>query len=264
MIPYFQINAFLIGPITIQVWGLLVSIGILSGLALSYYLARKYFLSGAVITDLVLWLILGGLFGARVFHILFYDPVYYLTFPIETLYFWQGGASSLGGFFGAAIALYIFFRRRHFAWGEIKPYLDIITPGLWLGWGIGRIGCFLIHDHIGRSSNSFLAVQFPGGSRFDLGLLESLLAFVLFILSFLNFKRIIKLGWSYVFVGSFLIYAIVRFFLDFLRATDLSISDPRYWFLTPSQWGMCLFGLALTFYIVWSRMKQQKNIGRIE
>src|SRR3989338_8468107 len=108
MIPYFQANAFVFGPLTIQVWGLFVSLGILSSLILAYKLSSKYFLAEQVIFDLGVWSIVGGLFMARVFHIIFYAPEYYLLYPSEMIYFWQGGASSLGGFLGAVFAIYIF------------------------------------------------------------------------------------------------------------------------------------------------------------
>lgn len=259
MIPYFQYNSIMLGPISIQVWGLFVSIGLLVAILLAYRLAKKYLLSGEVVLDLAVWTILGGLIGARIFHVVFYEPVYYIQYPLDIFKFWQGGASSLGGFFGATVALYIFIKLRKFTFKEILPYIDIATLSLWLGWGIGRFGCFMIHDHPGKLSNFFLAVNFPTGARFDLGLVDSLLGFLLFAVYYLLFTRLIKIHWGLVAIFSFMDYAIVRFLLDFLRATDLPISDMRYFYLTPAQWGMGLMFFVLSAVLIYLSVRLKKN-----
>jgi phosphatidylglycerol:prolipoprotein diacylglycerol transferase len=116
--------------------------------------------------------------------------------------------------------------------------MDVAAVSLWLGWGIGRIGCFLIHDHPGTLTHFVGGVQFPGGVRHDLGLYESLVGFALFLLSMLLFKRLVRRRWGLVTLVSVTLYAIARFFLDFLRATDIASADARYASLTPAQWGM--------------------------
>ena len=263
MIPYFQYNAFQIGPVTIQIWGLFVSLGLVAGVLLAYRLARKYVFSTQVVLDLAIWNMVGGLIGARIFHIIFYEPVYYLENPAEIIKFWHGGASSLGGFLGAAVATYIFIRLRHFSLKEILPYADIGVLSLWLGWAVGRLGCFFIHDHPGRLSDFFLAVNFPSGARHDLGLYESLFSLGIFILFSLLFKHLVKIKWGLVFGWSVGVYAVGRFFLDFLRAEDLIGADMRYAGLTPAQWGMMAIVLALTFIAVWSKVREQKNTGEV-
>ncbi|EKD42969.1 MAG: prolipoprotein diacylglyceryl transferase, partial [uncultured bacterium] len=238
MIPYFEITAFAFGPIVIQMWGLMVALGILAGLTLAYKYSRKYFLAEQVILDLAVWSIFGGFIGARLFHIIFYQPEYYLLHPEEIMYFWHGGASSLGGFVGAAIAIYIFAKIKKFSYKELLPYFDVAAISLWLGWAIGRIGCFLIHDHPGTLSHSLLAVKFPDGARFDLGLLDSILAWVIFFVCLLSFNKLAKKRYGLMAIISFMMYSFARFWLDFLRATDVELSDARYWHLTPAQWGM--------------------------
>ena len=263
MIPYFQFNTIIFGPLVIQVWGLFVSLGMVAGLALIYYLSKKYFLAQQVIFDLAFYSVLSGLIMARVFHVIFYQPEYYLVHPSEIIYFWQGGASSLGGFVGAVLAVYIFAKVKKFNLKELWPYFDVMMLSLWFGWAIGRIGCFMIHDHPGKLSNSFLAVNFPSGARFDLGLMDSLLALALFAIFALLFKKLIKIQWGLVTKLSFMLYALVRFLLDFLRATDVPQADARYWYLTPAQWGMAVIFFALTFWLVFDKIKQRKNIGEV-
>ena len=263
MIPYFQANAFVFGPLTIQVWGLFVSLGILSGLILAYKLSSKYFLAEQVILDLGVWSIVGGLFVARVFHVVFYAPEYYLLHPSEIIYFWQGGASSVGGFVGAVFAIYIFAKIKNFNLKELWPYFDVMAVSLWLGWAIGRIGCFMIHDHPGKLTDSFLAVNFSDGARYDLGLFDSLLGWFLFIIFAMLFRKLVKIRWGLVSQLSFIIYAFVRFWLDFLRATDVEQADTRYLMLTPAQWGMLVIFVGLTSWLIFDSIKRQKNIGEV-
>ncbi len=256
MLPYFQFTTIPLGPITIQVWGLMVSLGIVAAVLLMSFLAKKYFLSSQVVLDLAVWAIIGGFIGARFFHVVFYHLDYYIQYPGEVIAFWHGGASSLGGFVGALVAVWIFAKIRKFTWKDFLPYADIASVSLWLGWGIGRLGCFFIHDHPGTLSHFFLAVKYQGGARHDLGLYESLLGFLLFTIYYLLFKRIFKKGWGVVAAYSWIGYAVARFGLDFLRASDLPQSDIRYLYLTPAQWGMATIVLVLTSLLIFAKIKR--------
>lgn len=257
MIPFFQFQIIQLGPITIYVWGLFVALGIVAGITFAYFFCKKYLLSGEVVLDMAVWLLLGAFLMARVFYILFYNPVFFVENPDEIFKIWHGGASSLGGFVGAALSLWLFAKKRHFTLKELLPYFDIIVLGSWLGWGVGRIGCFLIHDHPGTLTHFMLGVKYPDGVRFDLGLMESILGFVLFIVFYLLFKKLIKIRFGLVAGFSIASYAAVRFFLDFLRATpDFPGGDLRYLSLTPAQWGMLAILLALTLPLVLGKMKR--------
>ncbi len=260
MLPFFQANSFILGPLTIQVWGMLVSLGIVAGLLLSCHLAKKHFLSTNVLLDMAIWALIAGFIGGRLFFVWFYALDYFLNNHLDILKFWQGGASSLGGFFGAMIAIWIFAKKRHFSFKELLPYLDIGIVGLWLGWGIGRLGCFFIHDHPGRLSDFFLTVNFPDGARYDMGLYDSFLGFAIFIIFILLFKYLTRKKWGLVTVLSAGLYAMARFMLDFLRATDLPASDLRYFYLTPAQWGS-IFVLAgiLTLLLFWNKIVSTKE-----
>lgn len=259
MIPFFQYNAIILGHLTLQVWGMCVAAGIIAATLVATRLAKKYLLPEEPVLDMIIWSLIGAFIMARVFHVVFYNLDYYLANPLEVFAFWQGGLSSLGGFFGALLALYVFAKARKFSFKELWPYFDFLSVSLWLGWGIGRIGCFLIHDHPGTLTHFILAVQYPGGARHDLGLYESILGFVLFVIFMISFKPLIKKRWGLVTMLSSWCYAVARFFLDFLRATDLPISDTRYAMLTPAQWGMVVIILVLTFSLFFGRFKSPKT-----
>lgn len=233
MIPYFQFTTIHIGPIPIQVWGLMVAFGILAGTFAAGKMAEHRGQDTKLIWDLSFWVIVGAFLFAKLFMV-FYDP---------TTIFATSGFSIIGGFIGATLFGIIYLRKKHV---DVYAYADTAIFGLPLGLFIGRIGCFLIHDHPGTLSDSILAVKFPDGARLDHGLLLSINGLLMFLVFLWLAKKKARTG-TYLIV--FLVwYGIVRFFLDFLRATDGPIVDARYFSLTPAQYaavGMMIGGVVI-------------------
>ena len=250
MIPYFQFTVFHLGPVPIQVWGSMVALGMLVGAGIMYRLCKKDRLKVDFIPDLIMWVLVSALFFSRVFHVVFYDLHYYLEQPGEILKIWHGGLSSLGGFFGAALAAIIFLKKKKITYDLFLPYADRGLLGLWLGWGIGRIGCFLIHDHPGTLSHFVLAVKYSNGTRHDLGLYESITGFLLFIVFFIVYTLCPNIKKGVIMNASIACYAVVRFCTDFLRVVDM-----RYLSLTPAQWGMIMI-FGLTMWNLFGKNKQ--------
>ena len=104
---------------------------------------------------------------------------------------------------------------------------------------VGRVGCFMIHDHLGTHSTCPFAIQTPGGPRLEMALLEILGLIPLALLFYLFRKKKLPSGWYTAVL--FLYYGVLRFILDFYRATDIPGADARYVGLTPGQYaGMML------------------------
>lgn len=227
MIPYFQYLTISLGPITLQVWGLLVALGILIGAWTASRMAKHRGLDPALVWDVAVWITVGSMIGARLFHVFVYDPAQYLADPIQILMIWNGGLSMFGGFIGATIAGVWFLRRKKL---NLLLWCDTLTFGLPIGIAIGRIGCFLIHDHPGTLTHFLLGVRYPDGIvRHDLGLYESIYGFILALIFFLLAKRNVK---PPTYLITFLItYGTFRFSTDFLR-----ILDTTYFGLTPAQY----------------------------
>ncbi|HTK04664.1 MAG TPA: prolipoprotein diacylglyceryl transferase [Candidatus Eisenbacteria bacterium] len=239
MIPYFRYTFIPIGPVRIQVWGLMVASGIIVATLLGRREAKRRGLDPELFVDFGTWIMVSALIVARLFHAFAYEPAAYLADPLRILRVWEGGMSSFGGFLGAAIGALLFARKRKL---DFHAYADAACYAFPLGYGIGRIGCFLIHDHPGTLSHSLLAVQYPGGARLDHGLLLSLVGFALFALfTFLNRRREADRRASGRFLPLLMVfYGAIRFVLDFYRAYDLPGSDTRYLALTPAQYGSLL------------------------
>lgn len=251
MIPYFRFTVIPIGPLHIQVWGLFVASGILIAAWLGARKARERGLVADTFLDFASWIVIASLAGGRLLHAAAYEPVSYLADPWKIFRVWEGGMSSFGGFAAAAAAALLFAKIRRI---DFRKYGDVAAYVLPLGYGIGRIGCFLIHDHPGTLSHFLLSVRYPDGARLDHGLLLSLLGFALFAW-FVSIER--KGKGEKGFLPRFMVfYGLTRFVLDFFRAWDLPGSDARYLFLTPAQYG-ALLAVALG---IWLARKERVSL----
>lgn len=258
MIPYFSFRVIPIGPLAIQVWGLFVALGMLVALYVARREAKRRGLDPGAVTDLAAWIVISALIGARLFHAFAYAPAAYLADPLQLFRIWEGGMSSYGGFIGGALAGLYYVRKKRL---PLLPYADIAGYAIPCGYGVGRIGCFLIHDHPGTLSHSVLAVRYPEGPRLDHGLLLSILGFSMFALFVILRPRLLKGrdGDPKAIAGflpiAMILYGTARFFLDFYRAWDLPGADARYWGLTPAQY-MSLV-LAIFGAVLWVRWKRR-------
>ncbi len=247
MLPYFHLTTISIGPINLQIWGLLVALGIFVGAYLASKNLKDQKLDPKIVWDLVVWIIIGSFIFGRLFHAI-YEPGFYAQHPIDILKIWDGGMSIMGGFFGAILAAVFFFRKNKL---DFWKYTHATIFGLPIGLFIGRLGCYLINDHPGQITNSFLGVNYPDGPRYDHGLLLSLNGLLLAIAFMFMKKHKVK---PVYYTVTFLVwYGVVRFLLDFLRATDGAIVDTRYLNLTPAQY----FSLIMIALGVWVYKKQK-------
>lgn len=235
----------------LQPFGMLVAIGTLLGIRIVEEFARRNDVKPEVATDFATHTLGMGFAGALVLNAVFYNQHWF----VET---WEGikgmfegrfrftgpGLSSYGGFFGAAFGIWLFRERRGI------PVIRIVDAGAFafpFGWFFGRMGCFVVHDHPGNVSDFFLAVadyqtqhgQAPFPARHDLGLYEVIWSFAVAVL-FLFLAQKKRPGGTYLSL-IILLYAPIRFCLDFLRAPTTSGGDPRYFGLTPGQYSSIVF-----------------------
>jgi len=237
MIPYFEVPPLSLGPIELHAFGLLSALGIYLGARLAARAARTFAPgSDLALVEVAPWLVGGGVIGGHLLHVLGYHPEILAEEGWTSLLRVWDGLSSMGGVLGALLTLLIFFRIK--GW-KVRPYLNALALGVAPGWAVARLGCFAAHDHKGVLTDFPLAVAFPGGARHDLGLYEALLLGAIAGVLWLLARRPRPEG---LLMGVLAIaYAVPRFFLDFLRATDLPFSDGRIAGLTPAQYTSVLF-----------------------
>ena len=240
MIPAIDLADFRVFGVTFHTFGLLVAFGVLLGHQVVVRRARALGLAPIALVDrFVLVVFAGGFLAGHMLDTVFYHPEALRRDPLE-LVMLHHGLSSFGGITGAVVAGLVYVRLH-----KLDPWVftDLATYAFPFGWLLGRLGCAIVHDHPGRLTDSALGVRFPGGTRFDLGLVEFALTPLLIALVVAVGRRTRRPG---MIAGALAVaYPLVRFPLDFLRATDLGPeSDPRYGGLTPAQWA-CLATVAL-------------------
>jgi phosphatidylglycerol:prolipoprotein diacylglycerol transferase len=246
----------------IQPFGVLVAIGVLLGIRLSEEFASRNGLSRIAAYDFSIYTVIPGFIGALVLNVVFYDFenfIHAFSDPIRLMR-WNG-LSSYGGFFGAAAGMFIWKRKYK---ESILVMSDCAAFGLPFGWFFGRMGCFVVHDHPGRVTDFFLAVDdYHTGSppyfpRHDLGFYEVLWSVVISAIFLVLWRKTRRPGGFYLSV-LILAYAPFRFFLDFLRAEVSEGGDVRYFGLTPGHYSSIAF-LILGLYLA-RRVMTEPPVG---
>ncbi len=254
MLPYPAIDPVIvrIGPLALRWYGLMYVIGFAS----SYLLVKKQILEeeGKAarrqlrhLEDLLLFLVIGVVLGGRLGYVLFYNLPYYLDHPSEILATWKGGMSFHGGVAGACLAGWFYTRRHGLDFWLWADRFIVTAP---IGLGLGRIGNFINGELFGRPTDVPWAMVFPQGGpvpRHPSQIYEALLeGVVLFCILWPLRKRPWPTGRK---LALFLIlYACVRFFVEFFREPDPQLGFIALGWITMGQiLSLALFmaGLAL-------------------
>jgi phosphatidylglycerol:prolipoprotein diacylglycerol transferase len=237
---------------------MLVAIGVLLGIRIVEEFGRRNGVKPEVSTDFATHTLGVGFAGALLLNAVFYNQAWFGETADNIAGWFDGrfkltapGLSSYGGFFGAAAGIMLFRYRRGI------PVMRLVDPAAFafpFGWFFGRMGCFVVHDHPGRPSDFFLAVdnyQTHGGgelvARHDLGLYEVIWSFVVGLL-FLYLAQKKRKGGTYLAL-LIMLYAPIRFCLDFLRATGAEGGDDRIYGLTAGQYSSIAFLLFGAFLL---------------
>lgn len=225
---------FLSQPFHIYFYGILITLGVVAAAVVGQFEAKRRGLNPEIILDMLFWLVIAGIIGARIWHILTPPPsmvergittMYYLTHPLEILAIRNGGLGIPGAVIGGIIALWVYSRKHKL---DFLTWADIAAPGLALAQAIGRWGNYFNQELYGAPTNVpwklFIdsAHRLPGYENISyyhpLFFYEFLwnLANAIFLLilarKFANWLKSGDLLWIYM-----ITYPIGRFFLDFLR-----------------------------------------------
>jgi phosphatidylglycerol:prolipoprotein diacylglycerol transferase len=242
-----------IGSFSLPTYGVLVAVAFLVALWMTSKLAREANLNSESVINLGVYCALAGILGAKVLMIAL-DPTL-RTHPSEI--FSLSTLQSAGIFYGGLIAALItaFFYMRHIGLPVLKTS-DIFAPGLALGHGIGRLGCFAAGCCWGRPTKLPWAVTFTNPDARAVGvplgiplhptqLYETLAEIVICGALFLFVRRPHKNG---AIIGGYLaLYGVARFLVEFLREHD--DSNPLGGPFSLEQW-LSLGLLAAGLYLI--------------
>jgi len=278
-------EGFYLGPLYIYTWGLTAATGVMVAvfMAVRKVLKVKRPVPGRVTSselrvtkiaesqfwNLAIVLVLATFLGARISYIL-ETWSYYSADPAAVFRLWEGGFSFFGGAIGAILVGAV--------WSKINKvdffYLGwIFTPAWLFGLFFGRLGCFLIHDHLGKPTGLPWGINIAGTYRHEPAGYEAIWILLIGIMIYAIDQRelisksqspisksqignicnwTLRFGNSIgIFPLSLFLYSFGRFFLDFTRA-----ADDRYYGLTVAQWA-CI-GVA-----IWASSVMARNRYRI-
>ena len=150
-------NLFHIGSFAMPTYGVLVACGFLAGIWLTKRLAREAGLNQESIVNLAVYCALAGILGAKLMMIGLDPDLRSHPSEIFSLATLQSAGIFYGGFLAALIAAYFVMRREGL---PVLRTMDVFAPGIALGHGIGRLGCFAAGCCWGRECSLPWAVTF--------------------------------------------------------------------------------------------------------
>jgi phosphatidylglycerol:prolipoprotein diacylglycerol transferase len=251
-----------IGSFELPTYGVLLVAALLGGIYTALRLGRRVGLESALVLDFCTWVILVALMGAKVLMVLT-EWSYYRAHLGEIFSFstFMAGGVFYGGFLAALFFTVWYARVQRVPFWKL---VDVLAPGVALGQSVGRLGCFSAGCDYGRPTTVPWGVVFtsnfahevtgvPLGERLHpTQLYESLATFVIFGLLLWWFPK--KKHGGDIFLAYAGLYAVARFFLEFLRGDE----DRGFVFhnlLSTSQFIalLALAGVAAVF--IWRRVR---------
>ena len=257
-------------------YGMILMAGAIAAAYLASRLLREERKNPDLAWDGLLWVLIFGLVGARLYHVFTpskslleqgKDTAWYLTHPLDLINTTQGGLAMPGAILGGVLGLYIFARRRKIKLGMM---LDAAAPGVALAQAIGRWGNFVNQELYGPPTTlpwgiaidpAFRLSGYESFERFHpLFLYESiwnlLCAAGLYWL-WRNHRQRLRSG--DVFIAYLAAYSVGRFLLEFIRLDFVPLFGINF-----NQMVMALaaVGAGLALYLRNRNVPQPAQTGR--
>ena len=247
--------AFRIAGFEIHTWGILFALGFGLAILVAEMNAHRVGLPSWLFVESALYVALGALAGARLLYVLL-DWNLYAGEPWRVLNTREGGLSLYGGLGGGVLAVALFTHFRHISFAR---FLDAGAPGLILGTGITRLGCFLEGCCWGIPTDGTWGVltRFAPGLRQPAQLYEMGLDLILFLVLWYLAPRLSRLPGQLflVYLGG---YSLLRFGVEFVRDV------PHLWgWLTVTQ-PAALATALVSFGWFWYRARTGRRLSHAE
>jgi phosphatidylglycerol:prolipoprotein diacylglycerol transferase len=219
----------------LRYYGLILVTGAFVAGYLASLEAKRRGMNPDLVWDGLIWALIGGIVGARLWHIFTPPPsmvtqgittTYYLEHPLEAIAIWNGGLGIPGAVIGGLFGAYLFARRNKI---DFITLIDIVAPALPLGQAIGRWGNFINQELYGQPTtlpwgiNIDLPYRLPGFTdpalRFHPLFLYESIGDLLICLGLLYLARrwAERLKAGDLFLIYLIAYPTLRFLLDFIR-----------------------------------------------
>lgn len=226
------------GKLVLHFYGLIIVFGAIMAAFLAASEVKRRKISTDYVWDMLPWALIGGIIGARIWHILTPSELmgvtaaYYFTHPLDALAIWKGGLGIPGAVIGGALAVYIYTKKKGL---NFLQWTDMLAPGLLLAQAIGRWGNFINQEIYGLPTNLPWAIFIDPTRRLKeyldvayyhpLFLYESLWNLInMGLLLWIGRRFASKLMNGDIFLIYCIMYPVTRFTLEFLRLDSSQVA----------------------------------------
>lgn len=213
--------AFRIFGIEVAWYGILISLGILFGILVATYRAKKEGLYDDIIMDLALVAVPVSVIGSRIYYVLF-SWEFYKQNPREILNIRKGGLAIHGAIIAGILVGYLFCRYKKIGFWILA---DVCAPSIILGQAIGRWGNFINQEAHGGPTNLPWGIEIDGVKVHPTFLYESLWNLGVFV--FLLYYSDKKKYDGQIFIFYLILYSVARYFIEGLRTDSLMLGSFR-------------------------------------
>ncbi|HOZ55672.1 MAG: Prolipoprotein diacylglyceryl transferase [Parcubacteria group bacterium ADurb.Bin316] len=220
------------GPLHVYWYGIFIVLGIIAALIVALKLAEYYQIKKEGIVDLAFYLIIGGVIGARIYHICLKFS-YYAEHQLDIFKLWNGGLAIHGAIIAGVIVMYVFAKNKNLNFWQLAA---ITVPGLALAQAIGRWGNYFNQELYGRPTtlpwgvpiqfNNRVLEYYTSNYFHPTFLYESLGSLIIFaVLLFMHYLIIKKqkLNFRYIVFAYLVLYSLLRFATEILRVDSTTI-----------------------------------------
>ncbi|WP_044201249.1 prolipoprotein diacylglyceryl transferase [Flammeovirga sp. OC4] len=242
------------GILPVRWYGLLFSLGFFIG---TWLIAKIFVIENRPESDadaLLIYVVIATIVGARLGHVFFYQPDYYLRNPVEIIQIWKGGLASHGGAIGIITALYLYSKKRPdqpWLWILDRVVIPVALAGCFI-----RLGNLMNSEIIGRPSDLPWAFIFerahvsdPLTPRHPAQLYESITYLIIFFILgaiYKNEKFELRQGRTF---GLFLVLVFgMRFVWEFFKEDQVAFEATMT--LNMGQWLSIPAVLAGLFFFI--------------
>ncbi len=258
---------FSFGPINIYWYGFFIVLGVLAAIGVAIYLAKLHGIKSEAIIDLAVWLIIGGIIGARLYDI-FLEWPYFSAHPTDAFKIWQGGLAIHGAIIGGGLALYLFAKKYQHNFWQLTSIVITVLP---LGQAIGRWGNYFNQELFGYPTNlpwgipidiTRRPIEYFSYSYFHPAFLyESIGDLMIFSILFYLQIRLIKksFGPELSIIVYAILYSLLRFSTEFIR---IDATPVVFGLRFPQLASLLIILSALIFFMLktWPRINQNQAL----
>lgn len=262
-------SEWMLGPLPLRAYAIAIVIGIV----VAYYIGdRRYRKKGGpeeVTLDVTVWMVLFGIVGARLYHVITTPDPYFGEGgdPLKAFRIWEGGLGIWGAISVGAIGAFIALRRRNLRFG---PFADALAPGILVAQAIGRLGNWFNQELFGRPTDlpwgleispERIPAGYDAGTTFHPTFLYELLWCLAAAALLIWLEKKFNLHGGQVIVSYVMLYTLGRVWIEMLRIDEAQTVLG----LRLNVWTSIIIfaAAAITFVLLTERLKRHPELADI-